>query len=740
MGTAETYWGTSIFHEATGVTYHFASPVQYGYYWNGDPFVVAGGQDITITSISPEWSGSGRVMHGTMVQPDNDNPNGFGDGTPYPPYDAATNLDPAKTGANLVVDAASYPTGASIVKAVSLEAITSVSVIDKFSVLTVVPSTPPADAFRPPVVGTDKTSHYTLDDLDFSKLQSVTPVAGQDPIGNFDWLKDATFVSWYSGSANSRGLHPDSYHAGYNDYQLDDTIVPALMALHSSYTNAEKLDLYAAIVQQGIDYAAFNNIEGIWLSTSTHVELFPPILATAAVALNSQEIRDALLVPRSENFFYVGADDVGVEYFSSTSSLFPSFATYQDAQVGMPEWQITSGNPDPALIAAYRSINSDNVPITALLMEMLGDGEGRAVINNEAYFDYAERMRLIFDANPKALSPTHAQSKEWTAFIDAYHSTYTAGSSTELRPEAPSVSVSADGANIQVVLNGDVFAGSAPITRVDVRYKAADEGWTIIEDFGMSGSIPVNQTGLYFVQARLVSSAGEGPWSGNDFTVKNNSLDDILLAEGIVTQEEIDALGGMTRYRLSDLYKEHVRSIWEGRSGFEKLADDLTKGSVVITTAPDIQSDVPDPDIEPDPIIYPLVPDSEPADPVTEPSEPPIIEAEAPEEVSEDVIDLEDLIDAEAPTPTPVPEDFDDWQETEVIELTPEDEPTPIDGRRLAWLHCRFPASRRTSTVRGKTRTRQRSGRGKRPGQRGPGLGERERPLHNRRSACLTAI
>ena len=51
MALAETFVSSKIVHEATGVTYHFSEPVEYGYYWNGHIFVVSYCGDVEITLI-----------------------------------------------------------------------------------------------------------------------------------------------------------------------------------------------------------------------------------------------------------------------------------------------------------------------------------------------------------------------------------------------------------------------------------------------------------------------------------------------------------------------------------------------------------------------------------------------------------------------------------------------------------------------------------------------------------------
>jgi hypothetical protein len=590
-GRAPTQVGSSIVHTATGVTWTFSAPVEYGFYWNGDPFVVSGGSNVTITAITPTYTTSPRIMHGTVVQPDDARPNGFGDGTSYPTYNASLNVDPAKNGP-LVISAATWPTGASVVKSVGLAVFdaSKFTVIDKYSILTIVPSTPPNRAFRPPVIGTDKTSYYTLDDLDFTKLQNVAQVSGQKPITQFAALKEASMVSWYSGSAEVRGLHPAAYRPSYNDEYLNEIVVPALMALHSNYSTAQKQDVLAAIVQQGIDYAAYNNQYNEWLSTSTHVEVFPPIIATAAVALGSpQEFLDALAVTRLASFFYVGAGNLGVEYFSNTSSHTPSFATYESAHLGMPEWRITPTQASAGLLASYRGIVSDNTPITALVMEMLGSGEGRTLVNNEAYFDYAERMRLIFAVDPGYLSAgAHVQADEWTAFLDAYHATYSSGPNNPLKPEAPpDITVTRSGSNIDIAVDAEYFPGSTSVTQIDMRYKVAGGSWTTLTNTGLTETVASLAAGLYFVQARLVSSSGTGPWSENRFNQKNTALSTALLASGYITQAEVDAQPGSTQaqrlsaYRATQAYEDKLRAIWDGSASPNTLTTTYVTQTVI---------------------------------------------------------------------------------------------------------------------------------------------------------------
>lgn len=607
---AETFTGTSVTHTSSGVVWNFASSVEYGYYWNGDIFVVSNGADVVITSITPASTDTfqhedepgvfiNRTVHGTMVQPGQEGAevNGFDSVTYAYPYDAPSNDDPGVTGSNLVIDFATYSSGASVVKAKSLLDFSDRidrSSIDKFSILTVVPEVPPANAFRPPVVGTDKTSYYTTDHLDFSKLKNVTPVAGQAPVSDYAYLAEATQVSWIRGRTFVRAFHPDAYRTGYNDYYYERDLIPAKMALHSNYTDAEKLPVYAGIVQQGLDFGAYNLVLGVWLSDSTHIEIFPPMIAWAAIALDSQEMRDALLVSKddpnnanesADNFFYVAAEHLGVNPITVTSSEEPNFDSgYEASQVGLPEWRLRKPYRDSALDASYRDINSNNVPIAALLMDMLGDGtEARAALQHPEYFDYAERARLIFEIR----RVSHAHSLVQGDFLAAYHATYSQGATMNFPPEKPRyIEVTPSGSTLSVDAGAwAVWPGSSPVTRVDCRYcLAADkaaQNWTQLDDVGGTAfDITGLASGLYYVQVRLHNQYGAGPWSNNKFkrgtnyVSQNTYLKDALIAEGYFSEGQ----------SLDFAYADGIEALWDGSAapGNEAIIVDYVRGTAII--------------------------------------------------------------------------------------------------------------------------------------------------------------
>ena len=578
---AATELVTQVTHEATGVTYHFAEPVEVGYYWNGDIFVVNNGKDIVIESITPESNplGDARVMNGAVLQPDNDSFTAFdSSGQPgyYRDYEnfEAHNVDPGKTGQPLVVKYSDHPGGASLVKAVSLEDLSEArdrSAIEEFSVLTVVAEAPPEGAFRPPVSGTDKTSHYTIDDLDFSKLQNVEILDSQKDISEFDLYKTATFASWTTSGDPARYTHPDKYHDGYGDYQMD-AMAYAFMALHSNYSDAEKADLYAALVQTGIDYAGTVQDGKTWWALGGLNNQIKPFVVLAAVGLNSEELAEAAdpatnAYSEDKQFRYVDEALIGAENFDWGGNKNPKLGEeYQEGQLGAPEWFIVEDGDraDPSLDAAYRWINSNNQPVTALVMEMLGDGEGRAVWNNEAYFDYADRIRNITDIELyKALHKPH---DAWVDFVGAYADQFSTQPDWVGVPEVvSSLEALPNGAGITVRISGPKYDGGSEIIRTDFRYSADRENWETLEDVPDEFAITdLPENSPLFVQARYVNAVGEGPWTGNSFTTSNKNLVAELLNANLITEETISQNGGAARFTLSEAYKDALRGILDG--------------------------------------------------------------------------------------------------------------------------------------------------------------------------------
>lgn len=596
---APTFTGTSVTHDLTGVVWHFSAPVTYGYYWNGDIFVYNNGGDITITRMEPD-SASNR--NGAMIEPHTAQSVGFrqafDDRNTNSPsdFDASLNVDPVAASANLVVDFATYPNGASIVKAVSSATGPDPrSPIEAYSILTIVPEIPEPNAFRPGVPKASKTSPYKLSDSHTSVLKSVPPVTGQPALSTYTYLEKATQVHWTDiGLEPTRRIQPSLYHTQYGDAQLTE-ITNAMMALHTNlYTASEKRDLWATFIQTGLDYAA-NAEYGHYMEPGGGINGDHKILVVAAaVALNASAIttiaQTAARWGEDDQFRYITADDVASTHIITDLNRNPMWRNYPEtSQIGDPEWFGNQFVVEADFYVPYRSINADNLPATALCVEMFG---GRAAWGNEAYFDYAERAQKIFEVDNDILSPTYQPTAAWNNWVAAYYDTYSAGPTSLIKPERPrplTLVATSGGFAITVPSGTSAFPGSSPITQVDIRYSTDASTWTTVNDTGYTHSVSgLPNSQLYFVQARFRSAAGTGPWVPNIFPqtinldgTNNQDILDALLAASLITQSDIDNAGGGRSYVNSAAGRAEYDKILTGAPGYESVSDSLVAGTVI---------------------------------------------------------------------------------------------------------------------------------------------------------------
>jgi len=534
---AETFTGTSVSHTEATVTWNFNSTVTYGYYANGEPFVVADGNDIVITSISPAgFDFSGRQKNGTVVAPDT-TVKGKSFDSELSSYNAADNVDPGKTGSNLTIAAATYPNGVSVVKGVSLPNSDRVSTswMEYYSILTVVPSIPAMlEPFRPPVVGTDKTSYFKKADLLMSKFKSLAPVTGLPVASAYDFFVGANAVSWRSGGqSNFRDMQPSAMYYPYTNTHKKD-LSRIMMIMHSNITTAAKEPLTIAMVQGGIDFCAGSDAGINYSSDSAHNDVYKCQAVLAAVMLD-----DAGLTTLASK---AGAFDEDNELRTITVSetlddyLYKNAAnntpgvgqTYQTNQIGWGEWWLSSDRPSPWINENYRMLYYEAGPTLAFTFEMLGAAqEGRTVWNNESCFDYAWRVYNWFQFDTTPGIGTQGPGVGLT-FMDAHWTTYSA-SSAALLPEQPiTITTVASGSELTCTAQTPGLMGTGTYVQTDLRYKTSLGGaWTEVLNFGNSATTSgLSANTYYYVQMRFVSSVGAGPWSMNHYTDFNGTIDD----------------------------------------------------------------------------------------------------------------------------------------------------------------------------------------------------------------------
>ena len=321
-----------------------------GTYANGDPWVVG---PVTITSISPESTDSnGWWQHGTQVNAvAGTGPQGFdssmSEGGQGPWYSIVLNVDPGHTGLPLVL------TEGTVIKAISRTSRPSVRGAGSrpqllgMEYLTVVTAAPTDGAFRPPPVGTDKTSEWTTADLDFSILRNL-PVLPGAPDENV--VEDWFLRPWPSFILDNQGrwVHPLANMPNYGR-DFGRRLGQGGLLLHSEI--GDKKTLYIRMVQIGID--TYATVRGNHFFTGFGAinsgRKWPVLLA--GLGLKDEGIQHVasggITTPGSApdasrlNFsfdlqtWYVLPEDVGRVMHSADGR---PRETYREEHVGLPEW------------------------------------------------------------------------------------------------------------------------------------------------------------------------------------------------------------------------------------------------------------------------------------------------------------------------------------------------------------------------------------------------------------------
>lgn len=356
------------------VTWTFSASRTVGQYANGDWWVVG---PVTITSITPASATTGLLGNGSAwwrsgaqlnAVPSSSGPQGFdnamNDGVNGPTYNAGLNVDPGHTGASLVVSEGT------VIKAISqttrpFERASSQAYaqLTDMEYLTVVVSEPAASSFRPPPVGTDKTSQWTTNDLNFSILRSLPVLSGAPTKATAEGYFLRPWPSWIEGN-RGRSIKPTSNMPNYGR-DFGRRLGNGGLVLHSDV--GDKTTLFIRLVQIGID--AHATIEGsVFFSGDGGINVgwkFPALLA--GLALNDTNIlynvsggistsgsapnANRLNFAFDRQTWYVLQSDVG-------RVLDVGHTLYTQDHVGLPEWGfqhwIAQRSDDSSWSASYR--------------------------------------------------------------------------------------------------------------------------------------------------------------------------------------------------------------------------------------------------------------------------------------------------------------------------------------------------------------------------------------------------
>lgn len=388
-----------------GITWNWTEDRQTGQFANGDHWVIG---PITLTSISPAATTSGRAMNGTMLNPV------AGPGIQQG-FDSTMTANSYSEGKNVGNDLPlSIPAGTSIVSSRSNGGAGSRPQLADAAVLTVLAAAPPANAFRPPYCGTDKTIPGTVADLNFSILANYPLPASAPALAGVESNFERTWIEIQT-EFGGREMHPSNNQPDYGR-DMGMQLSQGLLLLQTNLTNAQKQTLYMRLVQYGIDVYGAAKAGGNWRNNGGHNQGRKMPMILAGLALGKEEIlqyanaKEHFIFGEDQQTFYVTQADVDLARHSADGR---TRNEYTNAMIGMPEWgekHSTSPSRDGSNWGvSYREIVIQGCVGHIITAHILGVED---LWNHPVIFDYFDnRVRTI-----GAATPTKFETDMWDIF------------------------------------------------------------------------------------------------------------------------------------------------------------------------------------------------------------------------------------------------------------------------------------------------------------------------------------
>jgi hypothetical protein len=407
-----------------GITWTFAADMTTGQFANGDYWVVG---PVTITSITPASTlVSNRVTNGSMLNPraSTGAQQGFDSSMSGVGYSASLNVA-RPNGSDLSAgNPLNLPAGSSLISSISHATAGNRPQLTDAAVLTVLAAPPPANSFRPPYCGTDKSIIATEADIDYSKVASLAKPASTPnltTVANYftrPWIEIRT-------EFGGREMHPINNQPNYGR-DLSDRLELGLLSLQLDYTNAQKRDLMVRLVQYGLDVYGAAVSGGIWLENGGHNQGRKMPLLLAATVLNNSAIRaygDAAqhhIFQEDRQTFFVSQKEVTL---TNSISWDPDARgglaePYTVADIGLAEWGILHVKKPAAdnkeWGTTYRNVSCSATVGHVLTAHIMGL---RSVWNWEPLFFYYDRY-FEREKNSRAVTnyPTQFEKDMWNAY------------------------------------------------------------------------------------------------------------------------------------------------------------------------------------------------------------------------------------------------------------------------------------------------------------------------------------
>jgi len=406
-GDERTGGSPSALLERHGVTWTLREPAANGRFANGDPWVLG---PVDVVAIAPAARADGeRLRNGSMSNPD---PRCERQG-----YDSAMFGDGAAGGFDRALDVAHGVSrerplrllpGTSLVSAISDPAAGALPQLIGCAVLTCLAEAPPADAFRPPYCGADKTCRWRAGRLDLTRLRRLPPVAGAPDPAALAQRFARTWLDHVPGWTG-RYLHPRDHMPDYGR-EIADLVGQAALVLQLDLPDAARRDLALALVQYGIDVHGIVGNGGRFVADggSGSGRKFPLLLAAAL-------LQDEALSATLRDHPLAFAEDVQTFYVAETApGVFDhGHGGYGAEDVGLPEWGNRHAD-DPRhdrkawTADPYRRCCTANAWLGYVLAARLMGL--REAWGHEALFDYVDRYLQI--------EPKHGWTRAFSPFAE----------------------------------------------------------------------------------------------------------------------------------------------------------------------------------------------------------------------------------------------------------------------------------------------------------------------------------
>lgn len=419
-----------------GITWSFDQAYPTGQFANGDWWVVG---PIDIVAISPGTQTiGGRVVHGSMINPGLAHiPQGLQgyDSELYGIHGAGTYQPSLNVGLGVSTQfPLTVAPGSSLISSISWTSSSapqngSQANMKTCAVLTVLAVEPPADAFRPPYSGTDKSIRFRESDLDYGRLALLQPTPNAPDLE----ATAARFVRpWldHRSTWSARYMHPID---NMPDYGRDFTSLygTGVLLANTDHTPAEKRNLVVNLVQIGIDFWANVQNGGVWNGTGGQCSGRKfPILFAGRLLGDAQMLALGTSHPsgyfgpnhpnNSEHFgedcqtFYVTETSPGVWNWG--------YGNYSSQHDQLPEW----GNNHTLFPQNDNSDwNADNYRRCCTANAWVGQTLAARVMglvqawNHPAYFDYVDRYMAIESVGSWTRSWDAWQATMWDTYRPA---------------------------------------------------------------------------------------------------------------------------------------------------------------------------------------------------------------------------------------------------------------------------------------------------------------------------------